>query len=124
MKKILLVLLIIASVACIKQTINQDVTFVENHSFEEVWRASIKTVNDIAFTVDSTDKEAGFIAAESGKHILQNAPPRLAIMIKEVDGKVMVECKVLQKEQYIDIIGHGRKTIRKFMVALNLNLNR
>ena len=116
--------MIIASVTCIKQTINQDVTFVENHTFEEVWSASIKAVNDIEFTLDSTDKEAGFIAAERGKHILQNAPPRLAIMIKEIENKVMIECKILQKEQYIDIIGHGRKTIRNFMVALNLNLNR
>lgn len=125
MKKFWLILVVLVLVSCVKQTIKQEATFLENHTFEEVWNASIKAINDIEFTVDSMDKEAGFIAAERGKKaFLEKAPPRLAVMIKEVGGKVYVDCKVLQKNQYIDIGGTGKKTVRNFMIALNQNLNR
>jgi len=124
MKKFWVILLILVFISCVKQTIKQEATFLENHTFEEVWNASIKAVNDIEFIVDSMDKDAGFIAAERGRHVFEKAPPRLAVMIKEVGGKVYVDCKVLQKEQYIDLGGTGKKTVRRFMIALNQNLNR
>ena len=124
MKKFWLILVVLALVSCVKQTIKQEATFLENHTFEEVWNASIKAVNDIKFIVDSVDKEAGFIAAERGRHVFEKAPPRLSVMIKEVGGQVYVDCKVLQKEQYVDIGGVGKKTVRNFMIALNQNLNR
>ncbi len=124
MKKFWLILVILVLVSCVKQTINQEATFLENHTFEEVWNATIKAVNDIEFTVDSMDKEAGFIGAERGRHVFEKAPPRLAVMIKEVSGKVYVDCKVLTKEQYIDLGGIGKKTVRKFMISLNQYLNR
>jgi hypothetical protein len=89
-----------------------------------VWNATIKAINDIRFTVDSVDKEAGFIAAERGRHVFENAPTRLSVMIKEVSGKVYVDCKVLQKNMVIDIGGKGKKAVRNFMIALNQNLNR
>lgn len=123
MKKLFLVLPILTLVCCVNQTINTGSTFLDGHSFNEVWMATIRAVNDIDFTIDSLDKEAGFIGAESGRYIGQDAPPRLSIMISESRGRVYVDCKVLQKEQYIDIFGHGKRTIRKFMTALNLNLN-
>lgn len=128
MKKILLVMLVVvlvlAFVSCIRQTVRMDSRFLDDYSFEEVWSASIRAVNDIDFTIDSMDKEAGFIGAESGTHIGQEAPPRLSIMITESRGRVYLNCKVLQKEQFVDIFGHGRRTIRKFMTALNRNLSR
>ena len=124
MKKFWLILVVLALVSCVKQTIKQEATFLENHTFEEVWNASIKAINDIKFVVDSMDKDAGFIAADRGRHLFEKAPPRLSVMIKEVGGKVYVDCKVLQKNQYIDLGGTGRKTVRNFMIALNQNLNR
>ena len=128
MKKVglsLLCLILLAGItACIRQTVHDGNTFLDHHSFYEVWRASMRAVNDIGFTVDSVDRSAGFIGAESGTHIGQEVPPRLAIMISEVRGRVFVECRVLQKEQFIDIFGHGRRTVRNFMTALNLILNR
>lgn len=123
MKKFLLVLMALAFVSCIKQTVKTESTFLDNYCFEEVWTASIRAVNDIDFTIDSLDKDTGFIGAESGRHIGQDAPPRLSIMITEASGRVYVDCKVLQKEEYIDVFGHGKRTIRKFMTALNMNLN-
>ncbi len=124
MKKFWLILVVLVLVSCVKQTIKQEATFLENHTFEEVWNASIKAINDIEFIADSMDKEAGFIAAERGKHVFWKAPLRLALMIKEVGGKVYVDCKVLQKEQYVDIGGTRKKAVRNFMIALNQNLNR
>lgn len=124
MKKILLVLLALALVSCIRQTINMESRFLDNYNFDEVWRASIRAVDDIGFTIDSLDFETGFIGAESGRHIGQKVPPRLAIFVTEIRGKVYVDCKVLQKEQFFDIFGHGERTIRRFMTALNMNLYR
>jgi hypothetical protein len=129
MKKLLMVMLITAFIicfmfiACINQTLHQDTTFLDGYQFEEVWSASIHAVNDIGFTVDSLDKASGFISAASGTHIGQDAPPRLTIMISETRGQIHVDCKVLQMEQYVDILGHGKRTIRNFMTALNVNLN-
>lgn len=123
MKKLCLLLLIFACVCCTQQIINRDTTFLDNHTFDEVWNASIKAVDDIDFTIDSVDKSAGFIAAESGPRVFEDVPPRLSILIEEVDGKVRIDCKVLQKE-YIDIAGHGRRTVKNFLAALNMNLNR
>ena len=123
MKKFWLVLFILLYVSCIKQTVRTDATFLDNYTFDEVWNASIKAVDDIDFIIDGMDKDSGFIAAESGRHIFQKASPRLAIKIKEVGSRIFIDCKVLQNEQFVDLFGIGRKTIRKFMVALNQNLN-
>ena len=123
MKKLLLVLLAFALVSCINQTINRESTFLISHTFNDVWRASIRAVNDIGFTIDSLDIEAGFIGAASGTHIGQKVPPRLSIFVTEVRGRVFVDCKVLQKEQFFDVFGHGKRTIQRFMIALNMNLN-
>jgi len=123
MNKFWLVLLIFAFASCTQQIINQDMTFLDKHTFDEVWEASIKAVDDIEFTIDSIDKETGFISAESGRRVFESNPPRMSIMITEMNSKVSVDCKVLQKE-YIDLGGHGMKTVRNFMTALNMNLNR
>lgn len=125
MKKILLVMLVIllflALVSCIKQTVKTESIFLDDYTFDEVWTASLRAVNDIDFTIDSLDKDAGFIGAESGPPPGQDFPPRLSIMITETRGRVYVNCKVLVKE-FIDVFGHGRKTVRRFMTALNRNL--
>ena len=109
--------------SCIRQTIHRDMSFFENYTYEDVWLASVQAVNDIGFTIDNMDKTSGFIAAESGTHIGQEVPPRISIMISEFKGRIYVDCKVLQKEQFIDIFGHGKRIYRNFMVALNLNLH-
>jgi len=120
---VLIILGLIFFSACIHQTIHNDVTFLEGHRYEDVWTASIRAVNDINFAIHSTDYDAGFIGAESGPNIGQDAYPQLSVMISESKGRIYVECKVLQKEQFVDILGHGRRTIRNFMTALNVNLN-
>jgi hypothetical protein len=124
MKKIFLALLVLTSVSCAIQTVKTETNYWRNRTFDEVWEASIAAVNDIEFTIDSMDRETGFIGAESGRYILGgDAPPRLSIMIREFDNSVMVDCKVLQKEQLVDVFGIGKKIMREFMFALNQNLN-
>lgn len=124
MKKLLMIFLLVAAAACVQQTIHQRSTFLDNHSFDEVWEATIKAVYDIKFTVDSVDRESGFIGALRGKDVLQHAPPRLSILVSDVGGRVSVDCKVLQQEQFVDIMGHGDRIIRDLLIALNANLNR
>ena len=122
MKRIWLLVFILIAVSCINQTVNQEVNLLQDYPFDEVWEASIHAINDIGFTIDSVDKETGFISAESGRHVLQHAPPRMSIMITSSNGKVYVHCKLLQKEQFFDLFGIGRNTVRKFMNALYSNL--
>lgn len=125
MKKLLLAFFMVVLVSCAIQTVNTETNHWRNRSFDEVWEASIDAVNDIEFTIDSMDKETGFIGAESGSYILGgDAPPRLSIMVREFGDSVSVDCKVLQKEQLVDIFGIGKKIVREFMLALNQNLSR
>ena len=124
MKKILLPLLLVSCVSCAIQTVQTDTNYWRNRTFDEVWEASIEAVNEIEFTIDSLDREAGFIGAESGRYVFGgDAPPRLSIMIREFDNSVSVDCKVLQKEQLVDLFGIGKKIVREFMTALNRNLS-
>lgn len=122
MKRIWWIVFILMTISCVNQTINQEVNLLQDYSFEEVWTASVRAINDIGYTIDSMDKEAGFISAESGPHVLQDAPPRMSIMITSSKGKVYVDCKLLQKEQFIDLFGIGKKTVREFRNALYSNL--
>ncbi len=123
MKKYLLAVMILACLSCINQTVETESTFLDGHTYEEVWEASIRAVNDIDFTIDGMDIEAGFIGAESGPHLLGgDGPMRLSILIKEYGERVRLDCRVLQKEQLIDLFGVGKKIVRDFYVALNQNL--
>ncbi len=123
MKKLLWGLLVLACASCAIQTVKTETSYWQNRTFDEVWEASIAAVNDIEFTVDSIDRESGFIGAESGRYVLGgDAPPRLSIMIREYGDSVSVDCKVLQKEQFVDIFGIGKKIVREFMIALRQNL--
>ena len=83
MKKFGILIIIIFCASCINQTVRHERLFYEDFHFEDIWRASIRAVNDIGFTVYSTDKAAGFIGAESGTHIGQEVPPRISILITE-----------------------------------------
>ena len=124
MKKYLLAIMILACFSCINQTINTESSFLEGYTYEDVWEASIKAVNDIDFTIDGMDKEAGFIGAESGPHILGgDGPMRLSIMIKKYGQHVGLDLRVLQEEQPIDLFGIGKKIVRDFYMALNQNLS-
>ena len=124
MKKMGFLIMILLCASCIQQTVRQERLFYEDFQFEDIWSASIRAVHEIGFTVYSTDKAAGFIGAESGKHIGQDAPPRISIMITETERRIYVDCRVLQKEQFIDLFGHGKRIARNFMKSLNMNLNR
>jgi hypothetical protein len=123
-KKYFAIILPLLLSACIQQTVRHEVAFYEDFHYEDVWSAAIHSIDDIDFTIYSMDRASGFIGAESGKHIGQDAPPHLSIIISEDRGRIYVDCKVLQKEQYIDVFGHGRRIVRNFMAALNQNLNR
>jgi hypothetical protein len=123
MKRPLLLLLVLVCMTCAIQTVKTETSYWQDRTFEEVWDASIEAVNEIEFTIDSIDKDAGFIGAESGSYVMGgDAPPRLSIMIREYGHRVNVDCKVLQKEQLVDVFGIGKKIVRKFMIALRQNL--
>ena len=123
-KAIALIIPIILLSACIRQTVNIKTSVFDGYSYLEVWRASIRAVNDIEYTVYTTDRDSGFIGAECGPYVFQELPPRLSIMIHDDYGRVYVECKVVQMDQFIDVFGYGKKTVRRFMRSLNEHLRR
>ena len=124
MKKYFLFLMILACLSCINQTVSTQSTLLDGHTYDEVWTASISAINDIDFTIDGMDRDAGFIGAESGPHILGgDGPMRLSILIRESRGRISLNCRVLQKDQFIDFFGVGKKIVSDFMMALNQNLN-
>jgi hypothetical protein len=124
MKKYGLSLVILVCVSCAVQTVKTETSYWRNWTFDEVWEASIEAVNDIQFTVDSLDRDAGFIGAESGRYLLGgDAPPRLSILIRDFGDSVTVDCKVLQKDQLFDVFGLGKKIVREFRIALGQKLN-
>lgn len=124
MKKYLVAVMILACLSCINQTVETESTFLDGHTYEEVWKASIKAVNDIDFTIDGMDRETGFIGAESGPHMLGgDGPMRLSIMINEYGERVCLDFRVVQEETPIDLFGIGKKIVREFLIALNQNLS-
>jgi hypothetical protein len=123
MKYFLAALLTLACLSCINQTVSTESTFLEGHTYDQVWDASIKAVSDIDFTIDGMDRESGFIGAESGPHVLAgDSPTRISIMIREYEEKVGLNCRVLQKEQFVDLFGVGKKIVNDFLIAVNQNL--
>jgi hypothetical protein len=110
MKKILLVLLALSFTSYFHQI----------HTFDEVWQASLKTVDDIGFKIENLDRNAGFIGAENG---CQLCPLRLLIMVTELKGRIYMDYIVLQKKHEDNIYDDEKKTIRRFMTAMNRNLN-
>lgn len=123
-KTIALIFPILFLAGCHRQTINMGTAAFDGYSYRDVWRASLRAVNDIEYTVYAMDRDAGFIGAECGPYVLQELPPRLSIMIHNDYGRIFVECKVLQMDSYIDILGYGKKTVRRFMRSLNEHLHR
>jgi len=129
MKKHLVIILVVTLVicitfiACIRQTLHRDIAFIDRHSFDSVWDASIRAVEDIGFTIHSMDRDTGFIGAESGPFIGDDMPPRLSILISQEQERVFVDCKILRPDEFFDIFGHGKRTVNDFMLALNVQLN-
>ena len=96
--------------------------FYENYSFDEVWVASLRAIQDIGFTIKNTEKESGLIYAEGGRNVItQNESPQLNIMVIESGEKVHVDCRAVQPGQIVDY-GAGKKNINKFLIALNKRL--
>ncbi|NIM91160.1 MAG: hypothetical protein GTO17_09455 [Candidatus Aminicenantes bacterium] len=110
MKKILMVLVAFSFTSYFHQI----------HTFDEVWQASIKTVDEIGFKIENLDRNAGFIGAENG---CLGCPLRLLIMVTEFKGRVYMDYKVLQKKPENDPSEEDKETIRKFIMAMNRNLN-
>ncbi len=81
------VTLFLLSCAGSMQVRKEQSTFYQDHSFDEVWNASIKAIRDIGFTIKNMEKESGFIYAEGGRNVwTQNEPPQLNVTITLVSA--------------------------------------
>jgi len=110
--------------ACLQQTVRTTSTVYDGFTLNEVWRAALRTLHDLDFSIYALDNQAGFIGAEGPMHIFHEIPPRLSIFIARRYDRVYVDCKVIQPEQVVDVFRYGRKTAHSFYQTLNRNLHR
>ncbi len=96
-----LVLLMMLSCASHQQekrleSISQDTKFYANPSFEDVWTASMKAIEDLGFMIREEIKDRGLLDAvgeiESNPGFL---PPILNVLILQEAGQIKVNCLAL-----------------------------
>lgn len=93
-------------------------------SFDEVWSAAMKAVDDIEFTIRKMIKESGFIYAEGRRNPSPlYLPPHMNVIIREENGRINVNCHVVLPGQITDFEA-SKRYVRWFFKDLNKNLNR
>jgi len=121
---LLAAIILLLMTACVHQTVRTTSTVYDGFTLNEVWRASLRTLHDLDFSIYALDNKVGFIGAEGPMHIFHELPPRLSIFITRRYNRVYVDCKVIQPEQVVDVFRYGRKTAHIFYQRLNRNLHR
>jgi len=95
-----LVLLFIASCASkqekILEYISQDTKFYESSSFEDVWKSSMRSIEELGFMIREAIKDRGMLDA-IGEHesTPDIAPPIINVMIIQELGQIKVNCLAL-----------------------------
>jgi len=120
-------------IACASFQVKKKESFqYKNVSFEAVWAAASKALQEMDFEIKETKKEkiglpaysewTGYILAEGKRNFLtQVAAPQMRITIKRQGGRVEVTCEAIQPKQVVDY-GGTRKNIDRFYHLLNKNL--
>ena len=114
--------LTLASCATIgyEQTIASHAYAYADVPLETVWDASIQAIMDMHHSIESIDREDGLILARGGEGYTQDKAslPMLTILIKEIEGEVIVTCQY----NTLDIFVEPKKRIGQFFDALNERL--
>jgi hypothetical protein len=94
----------------------------KNRSFGEVWPASLKSIDDIGFIVRSATKRSGLIQAVTITNPdPQFLPPRMNVVIKDVDHRIEVNFHIELPGQRNNA-GIRRSYANRFFKALRKNL--
>lgn len=94
-----------------------------SHSFDEVWTAALRSVNDIDFVTRKAAKEIGFIHALAKVNPSPGSlPPQMNVIIREEDGRIDVNFHIELPGQK-DETGKRRTYANQFFKALKRNLD-
>ena len=116
--------LLVLSGACIKPPVHTTVATYEGYRLDEVWNAALRALHDIDFMPYEIDRHSGIITAQSGRLYIPDTQPHISLIITREYGKVYVDCKVRQYDQYVDVFGLNKKISRSFYSALSERLRR
>jgi hypothetical protein len=95
-----------------------------NFSFDEVWSAALRSVDEIEFIARKTVKETGLIHAVARMNPdPQYLPPLVNVIIKEESGTIEVNFHIELPGQ-IDYQGKRRTYANRFFRALKNNLRK
>ena len=76
----------------------QEAKYYENLSFDDIWTMSLKSSEDMNFTIKEKLFERGFFDAEDRSESSTVPPPLMSIVIIVEKGKIKVNCLVVIKE--------------------------
>ena len=94
----------------------------KNLSFDEVWSAALKSIDEMGFIIQSAKKKIGLIHAEAKMNPdPQFLPPRMNVIIREENSRIDVNFHIELPGQRDDT-GKRRTYANRFFKALKRNL--
>lgn len=95
-----------------------------NISFDEIWNASLKALDDLGLIIGDKNKEKGYIYAKKREdHPI--GTPAMEIFIREENGEIKVACEPLLASPYRgpEALREDRKWAELFFSSLDKKLN-
>lgn len=127
-RSFLLGLILLASISCVTLQptepidIYQKTQSYKKYSFDHVWSAALKAVDDVDFVVRNTTKRVGLVQAVAIRNPEPRfSPPRMNVIIKEENGRIEVNFHIELPGQKDDT-GKRRKIADRFFKVLRKNL--
>lgn len=127
-KKAALVLSLLFTVSCATtqekrlEYISQDTKFYKSSSFEDVWRSSMNSIEELGFMIREAIKDRGFLDAIGEQESMPDNPlPILNVMIIEEMEQIKVNCLVLMSSDQ-DVSKITLSYLQNFFKKLDNNL--
>ena len=97
---------------------------ITGKTFDEVWKATTRTLMSLKFRIKESDKDGGSILAEKRKGMFYEDGDILSswsVMIEDADGEIILFC-VYQPGEY-NPFSSGKKPFREFREKLKERLS-
>jgi len=96
---------------------------ITGKTFDEVWKATTRTLMSLKFRIKESDKDSGSILAEKRKGMFYEDGDILSgwsVMVEDADGKIIIFC-VYQPGEY-NPLSSGAKPFKQFRMKLKERL--
>lgn len=100
----------------------QETKFYDRFTFDIVWAAALRAVDDLEYAIRKEIKESGFIYAQAKNNPdPRNLPGHLNVYIRDIDGRVRVNCHAIIPGQETDFKA-SHAIVKRFFTALAVRL--